>query len=131
MRMMLWGKIWFSKTPMNSRRNKFSLHSLGAKLVACGGEEAASVEIYDIAGNQCTLIRYGFLEHHICPASVALNNRVYIIGGAVSDGNGTRSNTDYVSIVDVDNAALRRVSSLPFQVSGHACALLTVPNTFP
>ena len=123
------GKIWLSKSSMFNRRGKFGLEAVGAKLVACGGEKVASVEIYDIAGDQWTSILNEVLVNHCDSATIVLNNKVYVIGGVVTHADGTTSNTGYVSCVDVDNATIRRVSSLPILVSSHACALLTVPNT--
>ena len=52
-----------------------------------------------------------------------------VIGGSVRDEHDIKSVADYVSCVDVDNATVHKVSSLPFPVQHHACALLTVPNT--
>ena len=123
------GKIWLTKTSMNNIRSKFSLEAVGAKLVACGGKEVASVEIYDIAEDQWTLIPNEVLEHHLDSAMIMLNDKVYVIGGAGKDENGTLKQKDCVSCVDIDIGTIRRVSSLPFEAAGHACALLTVPNT--
>ena len=123
------GKIWLTKTSMNNVRTKFSLEAVGAELVACGGKEVASVEIYDVAEDQWTLIPNEVLEHHLDPAMIMLNDKVYVIGGAGKDENGTLRQKDCVSCVDVNKGTIRRVSSLPFEVAGHACALLTVPNT--
>ena len=114
---------------MNYERATFSLEALGAKLVACGGVRSPNVEIYNIADDQWTLIQDGVLEHHVSRATVALNDKVYVIGGSVRDEDSTLSKTDYVSCVDVDNGTIRRVSSLPFPVANHVCTLLTVPNT--
>ena len=122
------GKIWLSRASMNKGRRKFSLEATGAKLVACGGEEVSSVEMYDIADDQWTLIQNEVLENHYDPATVVLNNKVYVIGGIVTGADGTISSTDCVSCVDVNNSTIRKVSSLPMRVSGHGCALLTVPN---
>ena len=110
---------------MNNQRVNFSLEAVGTKLVACGGKYSPNVEIYNIADDQWTLIQNGVLEHYVSPATIILNDKVYVIGGSNIDGNGTASNTDYVSFVDVENAMVRRVSSLPFPVSYHACTLLT------
>ena len=125
------GKIWLTKTSMNNIRTQFSLEAVGEKLVACGGREAASVEIYDIADDQWTLIQNGILEHHVDSATVVLNDKVYLIGGRGDDGNGAMSLKDCISCVDVNNATIRRVSSLPCIVNGHVCGMLTVPNTAP
>ena len=122
------GKIWLSKASMINQRARFSLKAVGAKLVACGGEEAASVEMYDIADDQWTMIQNEVLENHISPATVVKGSEVYVIGGIALD-NGTASKADCVSIVDVDKATIRRVSNIPFSVSTDVCALLTVPNT--
>ena len=123
------GKIWLTKAPMNCRRVCFSMEAVQGKLVACGGEGVASVEIYDMADDQWTLIQDETLENPCNCASVVLNDRVYIIGGLTTNADGTRSNTDCVSCVDVDNATVREVSTLPWEPIGHVCALLTVPNT--
>ena len=123
------GKIWLSKASMIHQRAEFSLEAVGAKLVACGDEHSSSVEIYDIADNQWTLIHNEVLKNHISPAMVVKDNEVYVIGGATLDNAGTVTNTDDVSIVDVDKATIRRVSNIPFGVCYHVCALLTVPNT--
>ena len=123
------GKIWLSKASMNNRRTRFSMEAVGAKLVACAGKYSPNVEIYDIADDQWTLITNGVLEHYHSPATIVLNDKVYVVGESNIDGNGTASNTDYVNCVDVEKATIRRVSSLPFPVSYHACTLLTVPNT--
>ena len=125
------GKIWLSKSSMNFKRAVFSLEALGPKLVACGGRGALNVEIYDIADDQWTLVQNGVLRHNEYPATVALNGSVYIIGGLASDNNGTISYADEVSIINVDNGTIRRVSSIPFKASGHSCALLTIPNSAP
>ena len=125
------GKIWLSKASMNYKRAMLSLEVLGEKLVACGGARALNVEIYDIADDQWTLIQNEVLNHNILPATVVLNGSVYIIGGMVPDDNGNRTSTDDVSIVDVDNATIRRVSRLPFKAGSHSCFLLTVPSTVP
>ena len=126
------GKIWLTKASMNSKRFKFSMEGLGAKLVACGGLRSPHVEIYDIADDQWTLIQNCALSHHYCPASVVLNDKVYVIGGSGMNSQGTMSKTDFVSAVDVQNATVRKVSNIPFRVASHACALLTAPNTtFP
>ena len=119
------GKIWLSKASMIHERAKFSLEAVGAKLVACGGEDLPNVEIYDIASNQWTLIHNEVLRNHVLPATIVKNSKVYVIGGE----DCTSSFTDYVSIVDVDKAAIRRVSNIPFRACYHVCALLTVPNT--
>ena len=123
------GKIWLTKASMTNRRARFSMEAVGAKLVACGGKHSPDVEIYDIADDQWTLVQNMFLEHNLLPATIALNDKVYVIGGSARDEDGRRSMTDYVSCVDVDNAMVHKVSSLPFPVQHHACALLTVPNT--
>ena len=120
------GKIWLSKASMNNRRTTFSMEAVGAKLVACGGKYSPNVEIYDIADDQWTLIQNGNLDHYSSSATIVLNDRVYVIGGYE---NGTKSWTDSVTSVDVDNGAVHRVCNLPFRVDDHACALLTVPNT--
>ena len=125
------GKIWLTKASMTNRRAEFSLEAVGTKLVACAGRDLPNVEIYDIVDDQWTLITNGVLEHNLFSATIALNDRVYIIGGSARDADGTLSYADYVSIVDVDNATIRRVSSFPFPVVGHKCALLTNPHTPP
>ena len=112
---------------MNNNRGHFSLEALGEKLVACGGEK--NVEIYDIADDQWTLIQNEVLEHYFDLATIILNDKVYVIGGSAKDGNGARLLKDCISCVDVNNATISRVSSLPFRAAYHACALLTVPNT--
>ena len=109
---------------MNYKRVNFSLEVLATKLVACGGEGLSNVEFYDIAADQWTLIPNGILEHHVSVATVALNGKVYVIGGSVR-----RQSTDYVSCIDVDNGTINRVSRLPFPVADHMCTLLTVPYT--
>ena len=105
------------------------MEAVGAKVVACGGKYSPNVEIYDIADDQWTLIQNGDLDHYYAPATIVLNDKVYVIGGSNIDGDGTKSGTDYVSCVNVDNGAVRRVCSLPFRLNDNACALLTVPNT--
>ena len=85
------GKIWLSKAPMNYERATFSLEALGEKLVACGGVRSPNVEIYNIADDQWTLIQNGVLEHHVYVATVALNDKVYVIGGSVRDEDSTLS----------------------------------------
>ena len=125
------GKIWLSKASMNSKRAMFGLEVLGAKPVACGGAGMESVEIYDIADDQWTLIQNWVLEHNIYPTTVVLNGSVYVIGGATSAINGPLTNTDDVSMVDVDKATIRKVSRLPFKVGSHSCAVLTIPNAVP
>ena len=97
------GKIWLTKASMNSTRTRFRMEAVCGKLVACGGEEAANVEIYDIADNQWTLIQNGILEHHVNSATIVLNDRVYVIGGSSRDEDGTYCLTDYVNCVDVEN----------------------------
>ena len=119
------GKIWLSKASMIHKRAYFSLEAVGAKLVACGGKEAANVEIYDIAENQWTLIHNEVLENHVCPATIVKDSNVYVIGGE----DGMSRDMAFVSIVDVDKATIRRVSNIPFKVVDQVCALLTVPNT--
>ena len=114
---------------MIHERAEFSLEAVGAKLAACGGAGSSNVEIFDIAGNQWTLIHNEVLENHIFPDTVVKDSEVYVIGGMALDSNGTVTNTNYVSIVDVGKGTVRRVSNLPFEVSEHACAFLTVPNT--
>ena len=121
------GKIWLSKASMNDKRGHFSLQALGEKLVACGGKK--SVEIYDIADDQWTLIQNEVLEHYFDLATIILNDKVYVIGGSAKDGDGAMLRKDCISCVDVNNATISRVSSLPFRAAYHACALLTVPNT--
>ena len=124
------GRIWLRKTPMIYKRFGFSMEAVGTNLVACGGKDMPNVEIYDIADDQWTLVTDGVLEHYSFLATITLNDRVYAIGGRVRDADGT-SDMDYVSIVDVDNVTVRRVSNFPLLVVGHKCALLTVPNTAP
>ena len=123
------GKIWLSKAPMNYKRANFSLEAVGAKLIACGDRSVPNVEIYDIADDQWTLILNGVLEHHVSVATVALNDKVYVIGGFVRGEDSALSMTDYVSCVDVNKGTVSRVSNLPFPVFNHVCTLLTVPNT--
>ena len=123
------GKIWLTKTSMNNTRTKFSLEAVGEKLVACGGKEAASVEIYDVADDQWTLIQNGILEHHADSATIVLNDKVYVIGGCGDDGTGTMCPKNCLSCVDVNNARVCKVSSFLFRASCHACALLIVPYT--
>ena len=126
------GKIWLTKAFMNFKRFKFSMEAVDAKLVACGGLRSPHVEIYDIAEDQWSLIGKGALSHHYCPASVVLNDKVYVIGGSGVNPQDTLSKTDFVSVVDVHKATVRFLSSIPLRVASHACALLTVPNTtFP
>ena len=120
-------RIWLSKASMNSRRAGLSLEVVGTKLVACGGKSSPSVEIYDIANDQWTVMQNAILQHFHCP-SMALNDKVYVIGGSVRGKDGTSSATNYVSCVDVSNGKIRRVSSIQFRAVGHACALLIVPN---
>ena len=122
------GRIWLRKTPMIFKRVGFSMEAVGTKLVACGGKDLPNVEIYDIADDRWTLVTDGVLEHYFPLATIALNNTVCIIGGNAGNTDGA---SDYVSIVDADNATVRRVSSLPFRAVGHKCALLAVPNTAP
>ena len=123
------GKIWLSKAAMNRKRVLLSLEAVGEKLVACGGKQSPSVEIYDIVDNQWTLIQNETLENHVSPATIVKDDKLYVIGGSTRDLYGTESNTDYVSCVDVGNGTVDTVSCLPFEVSNHACVLLTVPNT--
>ena len=123
------GKIWLSKASMIHQRAEFSLEAVGAKLVACGDKHLSSVEIYDIADDQWTLIQNEVLKNHIDAATIVKDNVVYVIGGSTLDNDGTVTKTDDVSIVDVDKATIRRVSNIPFGGCYHACALLTVPNT--
>ena len=123
------GKIWLSKSSMNNRRVRFGMEAIGATLVACGGTDLPNVEIYDIADDQWTLIQDGVLENNLNTSAIVLNDKVYVIGGCYIGKDGTMSSSDYVSCVDVDNGTVDRVSWLPLKVSGHACALLTVPNT--
>ena len=124
------GSIWLSKASMNNKRAKFSMETVGAKLVACGGLPSPNVEIYDIADDQWTLIQDGILEHHDFPSTVVLNDKVYVIGGSAKDrNNAAMTYTNCVSCVDVGKATVRRESSLPFRVANHACAVLTVPHT--
>ena len=123
------GKIWLTKASMNNQRVNFSLEVVGAKLIACGSRDLPNVEIYDITDDQWTLIQNGVLEHNLFPATIVMNKKVYIIGGSARDEDDRKSMTDYVSSVDVDNAMVHKVSSLPFPVQHHASALLTVPNT--
>ena len=120
------GQIWLSKAPMNCPRSFFSLETVGAKLVACGGDviDTESVEIYDIADNQWTLIHNDVIGNNMSLATIVKDSEVYVIGG--QDGNF--DDTDDVYIVDVDKATIRRVSNIPFPASDHACVLLTVPN---
>ena len=125
------GKIWLSKASMNDTRVKFGMEAVEGKLIACGGIDVANVEIYDIADDQWTLITEWVLENHYSPATVALDDRVYVIGGSAKDADGTISYRDYVSIVDANNAKKRRVSSFPFSAMAHKCTLLTVPHTAP
>ena len=122
------GKIWLAKASMEEKRANFSLETLGAKLVACGGSVSPNVEIYDIANDQWTLVQNEVLEHYMSPATVVKDGKVYVIGGDATDEDGTRVSTDDVSCVDVDNGTVHRVSNLPFKVKNHACALLTVPH---
>ena len=122
------GNAWLSKASMNCPRIMFSIEALGPKLVACGGKHSPDVENYDIADDQWTPIQNEVLLNHYYPATIVLNDKVYIIGGACIAVDGTTSNTDYVSCVDVDNGTIRRVSTLPFRVGNPSCALLTVPN---
>ena len=122
------GKIWLSKAPMHYRRVSYSLEAVGAKLVACGHIFEPNVEIYDIVEDQWTIIQNGVLEHHAFLATLALNDKVYVIGGSVIGEDDILTDTNYVSCVDVDNGTISRVSSLPFPVAYHVCTLLTVPN---
>ena len=122
------GKIWLSKASMIHKRSHFSREAAKAKLVACGGEEAASVEIYDILEDQWTVIQGGVLEHHISLVTIELNENVYVIGGTSMDEDADLK-TDNVSLVDVNKATIRRESKIPFRVASHACTLLTIPNT--
>ena len=122
-------RIWHSKASMNRKRTLFGIESLDGKLVACGGKRSPNVEIYNILEDQWTLIQDSILRQHISPATIVLNGNVYLIGGTYTDYHRTKPKADYVSCVDVENATVRRVCSLPFLVSCHACALLTVPNT--
>ena len=75
------GKIWLSKASMNSSRAGFSLEVVRAKLVACGGINTPNVEIYDVSDDQWTLIQNEVLEHHFYHTAIALNGKVYVIGG--------------------------------------------------
>ena len=68
------------------------------------------------------------LNHHY-PATIVLNDKVYVIGGSAVNVDGTTTATDCVSCVDVENGTICRVSTLPFEVSHPACALLKVPFT--
>ena len=124
------GKIWLTKASMKRKRYSFSLEAVGAKLVACGDKTSPSVEIYDIADDQWTLLQNEALVNQFYPATIVLSDKVYVIGGYGKGEDGTTSRTDYVSCVDVDNGTVRRVSNLPFNVGRTVCALLTVPNTF-
>ena len=121
--------IWLSKMSMNCPRIVFGLEALGAKLVACGGKHSSDVEIYDIADDQWTQIQNQVLMNHFVHSTIVLNDKVYVIGGSHMDVDGTISQTDYVSCVDVDKGTIGKVSSLPFPVNDHACALVTVPGT--
>ena len=119
------GKIWLSKASMIHKRAKFSLEAVGAKLVACGGEDLPNVEIYDIADNQWTLIHNEVLKNHVYPATIVKDSRVYVIGGE----DGKSMCTSHVSIVNAEKGTIRRKSSLPFPIDNPVCALLTVPKT--
>ena len=123
------GRIWLSKASMNCPRIMFSMEALGPKLVACGGKHSPNVEIYDIAEDQWTLIQNMVLLNHYFPATIVLNDKVYVIGGIAVNVDGTTPATDCVSCVDVENCTIQTVSSLPFEVSHPACALLKVPAT--
>ena len=122
-------QLWLLEASMNYKRRQLGLEAVGAKLVACGGSTSPSVEIYDIADNQWSLIQNGTLGYCACIATVALNNKVYIFGGDVRDEGVTSLVTDFVTCVDVENATIHRMSNLPFRLTNHVCAMLTVPNT--
>ena len=119
------GKIWLSKASMIHERAKFSLEAVGAKLVACGGEDLPNVEIYDIADNQWILIHNEVLRNHVFPATIVKYSKVYVIGGE----DGTSMCTGHVTIVNAEKGTIRRKSSLPFPIANPVCALLTVPKT--
>ena len=123
------GKIWLSKASMNCTMIMFSMEALGPKLVACGGKHSPDVEIYDIADDQWTPIQNEVLLNHYYPPTIVLNDKVYVIGGSAFNVDGITTATDCVSCVDVENGTIHRVSSLPFDVSHPACALLKVPAT--
>ena len=122
------GKIWLTKSSMNCKIAVFSMEAVDAKLIACGGMRTPNVEIYNIASDQWTLIQNGSLENPFHAATVVLNDKVYVIGGAFKNSNFAMTSTDSVSCIDVDNSTIRRVSKLPFRVSGHSCAMLTAPS---
>ena len=125
------GKIWLTKASMSRKRAQFSLEAVGTKLVAYGGWQSPNVEIYDIADDQWTMIPNRVLVQFLAPATIAKDGKVYVFGGVGVGENDMPSESNRVSCVDVDNATVREVSTLPFAIAFSTCALLTVPNTLP
>ena len=88
-----------------------------------------NVEVYSTADDQWTLIENGLLENHFYFGMIVKDSLIYIIGGSNDDGSNKNLLSNCVSIVDLDKATIRRVSSIPLKVRGHACALLKISDS--
>ena len=127
------GNVWLTKAPMNCKRVMFGVEVIGRKIVACGGlsqpTAANNVEFYDTAEDQWTLLQNAVLDHCLSPGTVAMNDVIYVIGGSILENDLSRTGTDSVSRVDVQNGTIEKTSSVTFSGSCHVCTILTVPNT--
>ena len=127
------GNVWLTKASMNCKRAMFGVEVIGRKIVACGGlsqpTAANNVEFYDTAEDQWTLLQNAVLDHCLSPGTVAMNGIIYVIGGSILENDLSRTGTDSVSRVDVQNGTIEKTSSVKFSGSCHVCSILTVPNT--
>ena len=130
------GNVWLTKASMNCKRAMLGMEVIGKKvIVACGGlsqpTAANNVEWYDTTQDQWTMVQNAVLDHCLSPGTVAMNDVIYVIGGSILENDLSRTGTDSVSRVDVENGTVDKMSSITFSGSCHVCAILTVPNNTP
>ena len=126
------GNVWLTKASMNCKRAMLGVEVIGKKIVACGGlsqpTAANNVEWYDTTQDQWTMVQNAVLDHCLSPGTVAMNDVIYVIGGSILENDLSRTGTDSVSRVDVQNGTIEKMSSITFSGSCHVCTILTVPN---
>ena len=118
--------VWLTKAKMNHKRYVHCLDAVGQKLYAIGGKligagDAKSVEVYDLPSNQWTIVLPRGPDV-IGASSLAIDNKIYIIGG---------NNSKQVFIYEMGK---NKVTHLPQELPSHSrrnvSALMNSPLFF-
>lgn len=125
-----WTKLPNMLTP---RADHVILH-IGSKLFICGGWYeisttrilAGTIDVFNYATNTWTVLtRIPTPKFHA--GIVALNNKIYIIGGFCSD-DIFRHTACTIEVYDIDKNVWTKLEKYPKNIWEHTCAILYIPK---